>query len=40
MIAETTAGRVRGAAAGPVTAYLGIPYADADRFAVPRPVRA
>lgn len=39
MIAETTAGRVRGVAAGPVTAYLGIPYADAGRFAPPRPVR-
>jgi para-nitrobenzyl esterase len=40
MIAETTAGRVPGTAVGLVTAYLGVPYADADRFAVPRPVRA
>ncbi|WP_412515490.1 carboxylesterase family protein [Actinomadura madurae] len=39
MIAETVAGRVRGVAAGPVTAYLGIPYAEAGRFAAPRPVR-
>ncbi|MFC6881693.1 carboxylesterase/lipase family protein [Actinomadura yumaensis] len=39
MIAETAAGRVRGAAAGPVTAFRGIPYARADRFAEPRPVR-
>ncbi|MEW2355515.1 carboxylesterase family protein [Spirillospora sp. NPDC029432] len=40
MIAETTAGPVRGVPDGPVTAYLGIPYARAGRFAAPRPVPA
>ncbi|QFG22696.1 carboxylesterase family protein [Actinomadura sp. WMMB 499] len=40
MIAETGAGRVRGVAApGGVTAFLGVPYARAGRFAVPGPAR-
>ncbi|WP_330256815.1 carboxylesterase family protein [Nocardia sp. NBC_00565] len=37
MIVETTTGRVRGAAVGEVTAFRGIPYARAQRFAPPRP---
>ncbi|MBE1532716.1 carboxylesterase/lipase family protein [Actinomadura algeriensis] len=40
MIAEIGAGRVRGVAApGGGTAFLGIPYARAGRFAAPGPVR-
>ncbi|MBH1937293.1 carboxylesterase/lipase family protein [Streptomyces sp. AV19] len=38
-IVTTTSGRVRGRAAGPVTAFRGIPYARADRFAAPQPVK-
>jgi para-nitrobenzyl esterase len=40
MIAETTTGRIRGVPSGPITAFRGIPYAHADRFVAPRPVRA
>ncbi|MFI6517972.1 carboxylesterase/lipase family protein [Spirillospora sp. NPDC050679] len=39
MIAETAAGRIRGVFEAPVTAFLGIPYAHADRFAAPEPTR-
>ncbi|GAA1553394.1 carboxylesterase family protein [Actinomadura kijaniata] len=40
MIAEISTGRVRGVARPDgVTAFLGVPYADAERFAAPRPVR-
>ncbi|GGT60856.1 carboxylesterase/lipase family protein [Actinomadura citrea] len=39
MIVEMAAGRVRGVSEGPLTAFRGIPYARADRFAAPGPVR-
>ncbi|MGI5327715.1 carboxylesterase/lipase family protein [Actinomadura nitritigenes] len=40
MIAEITAGRVRGVARPDgVTAFLGVPYAGAERFTAPRPVQ-
>ncbi|GAA5063316.1 carboxylesterase/lipase family protein [Nocardia callitridis] len=38
MITETTTGKVRGAEPGAVTAFRGIPYAHAARFAAPGPV--
>ncbi|WP_370935737.1 carboxylesterase/lipase family protein [Amycolatopsis sp. cg13] len=34
---DTAAGRVRGVEAPPVTAFLGIPYAESSRFSPPRP---
>ncbi|WP_225727606.1 MULTISPECIES: carboxylesterase/lipase family protein [unclassified Nocardia] len=37
LTAETTAGRVRGAAVGPVRVFRGIPFAHAERFASPEP---
>ncbi|MFE9320069.1 carboxylesterase family protein [Nocardia sp. NPDC052278] len=36
MIVETAAGKVRGSADGAVTAFRGIPFATAERFAAPR----
>ncbi|WP_372411038.1 carboxylesterase/lipase family protein [Streptomyces luteireticuli] len=38
-VVTTTSGRVRGRAAGTVTAFRGIPYARTDRFSPPRPVQ-
>jgi para-nitrobenzyl esterase len=40
MIVETNTGRIRGAAIGEITAFRGIPYARAARFAAPQPVRS
>lgn len=37
MIAETAGGKIRGIASGPVTAFRGIPFARAARFAPPEP---
>lgn len=38
-VVTTTSGRVRGRTTGPVTAFRGIPYAKAERFASPQPVQ-
>ncbi|WP_049714499.1 carboxylesterase/lipase family protein [Streptomyces caatingaensis] len=37
-VVETASGRLRGRTTGRVTAFRGIPYATAERFAPPRPV--
>ena len=38
-VVEARAGKVRGFRDGRTTAFLGIPYAEADRFEPPKPVR-
>ncbi|MGW5752243.1 carboxylesterase/lipase family protein [Nocardia rhamnosiphila] len=38
MIVDTTGGKIRGTGSGPVTAFRGIPYARASRFAPPATV--
>jgi para-nitrobenzyl esterase len=37
-VVEIQAGKLRGFRDGPTTAFLGIPYAEADRFELPKPV--